>query len=186
LRTTEVARGLITFLVAFATVAIAVILALYAVVNGAKEGEAKERFALGKEVLTTLIGVLGTIVGFYFGSSTGSQVQEDRKLLKITPPVVQIAPVSLSNERPKKGEAVSVASFVYGGKPPYHYTLSFLPANVVPAISRTTADGTIKEDIKLGDAIAADTELTLQIEVKDKEGHSATLADKTRKLIVTE
>jgi hypothetical protein len=29
----------------------------------------RERFTLGKEVLTILIGVLGTIVGFYFGSA---------------------------------------------------------------------------------------------------------------------
>jgi hypothetical protein len=63
----NVARGLITFLVAIVTVAIAIILTLSAVMSSSKDY--KERFALGKEVLTIFIGVLGTIVGFYFGSA---------------------------------------------------------------------------------------------------------------------
>ena len=63
----NVARGLITFLVAIVTVAIAIILTLSAVMSSSKDY--KERFALGKEILTIFIGVLGTIVGFYFGSA---------------------------------------------------------------------------------------------------------------------
>jgi glycerol uptake facilitator-like aquaporin len=67
LSTTEVARGLITFLIAVATVGIALILTVYAV--STQDAKAKENFALAKEVLSLLIGVLGTIVGFYFGST---------------------------------------------------------------------------------------------------------------------
>lgn len=63
----NVARGLITFLVAIITVAIAIILTLSAVLSDSTDY--KERFALGKEILTIFIGVLGTIVGFYFGSA---------------------------------------------------------------------------------------------------------------------
>jgi len=66
---TNVARGLITFLVAMVTVAIALILTLSAVLSNSTDY--KERFALGKEVLTIFIGVLGTIIGFYFGSVKG-------------------------------------------------------------------------------------------------------------------
>lgn len=63
----EVARGLITFLVAVTTVGIALILTVYVVVT--QDGAAEKKFILGKEVLTGLIGVLGTIIGFYFGAS---------------------------------------------------------------------------------------------------------------------
>jgi hypothetical protein len=65
----EVARGLITFLIAITTVGIALILAI-AIISG--NGISPDQFDRGKQVLTVLIGVLGTIVGFYFGSS-GSQ-----------------------------------------------------------------------------------------------------------------
>lgn len=64
---TEAARSLITYLVAVITIVIALILTLMAFFSTLPD--LKERFALGKEVLTILIGVLGTIVGFYYGSA---------------------------------------------------------------------------------------------------------------------
>ncbi len=66
------ARGLITFLIAITTVGIAVILCISTIVLKGGE-EDKDRFDRGKQVLTTLIGVLGTIVGFYFGSPIDGQ-----------------------------------------------------------------------------------------------------------------
>jgi len=71
----EVARGLITFLIAISTAGIAIILAISTLVL--TEGdEGDKRFDRGKQVLTTLIGVLGTIVGFYFGSATETPKQK--------------------------------------------------------------------------------------------------------------
>lgn len=64
---TEAARSLITYLVAVITIVIALILTLMAFFSTLPDF--KERFVMGKEVLTILIGVLGTIVGFYFGSA---------------------------------------------------------------------------------------------------------------------
>ena len=61
-----VSRGLITFLIAVVTVMIALILVLATVVSDSPD--LFKRFSQGKEVLTMLIGVLGTIVGFYFGN----------------------------------------------------------------------------------------------------------------------
>ena len=46
---------------------IAVLLALFVITSDA--ADAKERFAHGKEVLTILIGVFGTILGLYFGKT---------------------------------------------------------------------------------------------------------------------
>jgi hypothetical protein len=66
----EIARGLITFLIAFTTVGIALILAISTVVLQ-DSPENDKRFDRGKQILTVLIGVLGTIVGFYFASNQG-------------------------------------------------------------------------------------------------------------------
>jgi PASTA domain/Putative Ig domain len=74
LREKDAARGLITFLIAVATVGIAIILAISTLVLS--EGDAGDkRFDRGKQVLSVMIGVLGTIVGFYFGSETTSPKQ---------------------------------------------------------------------------------------------------------------
>ena len=58
------ARGLITFLITLGTVAVAIILALASIISA--PAVLKDCFALGREVLSILIGVLGTVVGFYF------------------------------------------------------------------------------------------------------------------------
>lgn len=183
LQKTEIARGLITFLVAVATVAIAIILALYAVVSSGPE--LKERFALGKEILTTLIGVLGTIVGFYFGSSTDTP-RDNAKPSPTIPQTIQIAPFAVSNPKPAKGETLSIASFVYGGKPPYHYTISFSPDNLISPITKDSNDGSIKENLTLPDTLETNQAIFLKIEVTDHEGKSAVFADQTKKLVITE
>jgi len=66
-----VARGLITFLIAFTTVGIAILLAVSTLLLGQGEDGA-QRFDHGKQLFTALIGVLGTIVGFYFGKEVAS------------------------------------------------------------------------------------------------------------------
>lgn len=65
-------RGMITFLVAVVTAGIAMILVLATIVSDSPEWE--KRFSRGKEVFTALLGVLGVIVGFYFGTSQDVQV----------------------------------------------------------------------------------------------------------------
>ncbi|MEO9875133.1 MAG: hypothetical protein ABJM26_20540 [Anderseniella sp.] len=66
-----VARGLITFFFSLGTVGVAII--LVTAVFTSDGDELKEKFDMGKQVLTTLIGVLGTIVGFYFGAELGQR-----------------------------------------------------------------------------------------------------------------
>jgi len=158
----KVARGLITFLIAIATVAIAIILALSAVISD--PNAVKERFALGKEVLSILIGVLGTIVGFYFGSAITGQ----------TPPL-QVASAVLTNEQPLKGEKVTLVAFIQGGKPPYTYSITVDPSNVANAVKEiSSTDGTIKQDLQISPDVQKETTATYVIDVRDSENKSTT------------
>jgi hypothetical protein len=79
----EVARGLITFLIAIATVGIALILTVSTLVLGDGD-DGDKRFDRAKQVLTVLIGVLGTIVGFYFGQANASTRQAKSSAVIIT------------------------------------------------------------------------------------------------------
>ena len=89
----EVARGLITFLIAIATVGIALILAIstLALTEGS---DGDKRFDRGKQVLSVLIGVLGTIVGFYFGSADSSApkppIQTERRIVTTSLPIGEV------------------------------------------------------------------------------------------------
>jgi hypothetical protein len=60
------ARGLITFLFAFATIAITLLVAI--TTFWMPKDEVQLRFEKAKDLLTILIGVMGTILGFYFGT----------------------------------------------------------------------------------------------------------------------
>lgn len=57
-----------------------------------------------------LLGVFGTIVGFYFGSEVGAKESD----LNLAPPI-------LSQPAAESGGVITLTSSVTGGKPPYRY-----------------------------------------------------------------
>ena len=138
LQHTEIARGLITFLIAVATVSIAIIIALFAVLSS-DSTVAKERFPMAKEVLTLLIGILGTILGFYFGSADKSGSTLD------------LGDIQISQQQ--------LFTRVSGGLKPYRYSItsSDTTFQVVQAI---TDDGWIiqvmAKPLKAGSTITID------------------------------
>ena len=85
----DYARGMITLLFAVGTIAIALILTISALFQSGDE--AKERYDRGREILGVLIGIFGTIVGFYFGSANSESAPEANRPLLI----VDIAPKSI-------------------------------------------------------------------------------------------
>ena len=60
----EVARGLITFVFVVGVIALALIIVTANVTANDGEGQ---RFERSKEILTSLIAIVGTILGYYFG-----------------------------------------------------------------------------------------------------------------------
>ena len=68
----EEARCLITFLFGIATVGIALVIVLAVFLSTGTKEDLAERFRMGKDILAVLIGVLGTIIGFYFGTGLAS------------------------------------------------------------------------------------------------------------------
>lgn len=64
---TEIARGLVTFLFAFATTSVIVVVTIG--VLWVPRDEIEVRFSKAKDIMTILISVLGTILGFYFGQA---------------------------------------------------------------------------------------------------------------------
>ncbi len=110
LQTIPGARGLITFLIAIGTIAIAVILALASVIidtnSNEKAEELKERLSKGKEILTVLVGVLGTIVGFYFANSSDAT---GRLAVSVTQAQSSV----------KQGDTIVVKAVATGGELPY-------------------------------------------------------------------
>jgi hypothetical protein len=165
----KVARGLITFLIAIATVGIALILTLSAITSDG-DGQ-QERFERGRQILAVFVGILGTIVGFYFGSSPEAQAKS-----------IQVSPAVITNEQPKKGEKTTIISYITGGDSPYVYSISFDPA-VIPEIKNATAkDGVIREEITIPPTIDADKEVKFQIDVRDDQGKTITYKDDSKKL----
>jgi hypothetical protein len=158
-----VARGLITFLITFTTIGIAIILAISTLFSsGTLDGD--KRFDQGKQVLTVLIGILGTIVGFYFGSSS------DTKAMSTSgPQVLTIAPAAISNMQPKKGEKFTISTFVSGGKPPYVYSITFDSPLITAIKDVKSTDGGIKQEIAVPDTLTADTEVKYLITVTDSD-----------------
>jgi len=69
------ARGLITLLFSIGTIWIAMLLAVSAMSG---DGDDK-RFNRGKEVLTILVGILGAIIGYYFGVESQQPTREQRR-----------------------------------------------------------------------------------------------------------
>ena len=159
----EIARGVITYLVAVATVAIATVLVMAAILGGGKDFERK--FALGKEVLTLLIGVLGTIIGFYYGSST--------QKAEATRAAVEVVPVKFTPETPDIGGTFNLATVIKGGTAPYTYTIRFDPSNLVsPAVeNQTSKDGKISHDLTVSKDAKADTPINFVIEIKDAKNN---------------
>jgi hypothetical protein len=152
------ARGLITVIVSFGTLSIAIIL-LLAVLLIQDNERAKQRFADGKEILTILVGILGTIVGYYFG------VAQD----EVTPTAPKIASAMVSDEQPKVNSTVRITILTDGGVAPFDYEIEFLGADdKLETISGVSRNQWIVENVTL--ALDKPAKIGVKVTVTDKNG----------------
>ena len=120
------ARGLITWLIVLTAIGLAFILVYQAFNNS---GQSEEGFRRGREVFAGLMGIVGTIVGFYFGSA-----EKGLATLSVADPIQ---------------DGTSITTFVSGGTAPYRFTLESADKTLVkdPGKVRTAETGWIRFDL---------------------------------------
>ena len=64
--------------------------------------------------MTILIGILGTIVGFYFGTPADSQNSIEQ---------LNLSPLVISTDQIVAAQEFTIVTLAKGGTPPYTYTL---------------------------------------------------------------
>jgi hypothetical protein len=153
---TKTARGLITFIFAVGTIAIAILVCLGALIG--RGDPAKESFYRAKEILTILVGILGTIVGFYFGTAN-----------EVNPVKLTVAKPFLSAQEVQSEGNILFTTFVSGGKTPYRYTITFPQLNDSAVEGLSDKTGWIRQQIK-APPVSDATRLVYQIDVEDAGG----------------
>jgi hypothetical protein len=155
------ARGLITYLFAVVTIGTAVILVLSGLL-GASDAATEKRFERGKEILSLLLGVFGTIVGFYFGSEAASGGPKEAATLQVS--TLDVAPT------PDAAPGTyTVRAVVSGGESPYEYGIS-VNSREVEAGTPVRDDGWISESL----AVPSERSSTIRLLVVDSADHKAT------------
>lgn len=159
------ARGLITYLFAVGTIGTIAVALLYALLN--QDLESKQ-FSHAKDLLSILIGVFGTIVGYYFGSE-GTSANTKENELKIIP--IKKPEDSLMLEKNYSYEAA-----INGGQYPYNYQISLSEKNIAEGFT----DGLIETNIFLDSSFAniSGQSSNLILKITDKNDKTITLTEK--------
>jgi hypothetical protein len=135
------ARGLITFIISVATIGLAFVLVCESFSATDKDDKFDERFRRAREILALLMGILGTIVGFYFGSAQQSNV----------------GPLGIAQIKAADRQLIT---YVSGGSPPYRYSISSTDPAFKTIKDKTSQDGWIVEafeqPFKLGSTVTVD------------------------------
>jgi hypothetical protein len=158
----EFARGLITYLFAITTIGIAVAVILYALTES-ETGNKDERFDRAKDVLSLLLGVFGTIVGFYFGSEATGRSREPQQL--------QISTIDLTPQPVGPNGMLTVRAIASGGSPPYRFAVVQGDEKLEPN-EIVGEGGWIVKQIQIK-AVAPGATPYVRLEVQDASGRRA-------------
>jgi hypothetical protein len=127
----EFARGIVTLVFVLFTIGFAAIVLMHGLFFSDVDKEDR-RFARGREILGLFIGIVGTIVGFYFGSA-------DRPSAKLE--------VAVRAERSAEGGPVAVTAHARGGTAPYRFEITVGDAKL-PGSPFTSQDGWLSKDFQ--------------------------------------
>lgn len=139
-------RGLITWMISVSTIGIAFTL-IYQAFFSTESSD--DRFRRGREIFTGLMGVLGTIVGFYFGSVDKPGAGLD------------IAEIRFADKQ--------LLTHVAGGTRPYRYSITSSDKDFPAIKNKVSEDGWIIETIQQVPKPSS----TLTIEVTDSRDQKA-------------
>jgi len=171
----EAARGMITFVVSVVTVAIGLFLVVGAAfMSGSKDLE--KRFAFGKDVFTVLIGVLGTVMGFYYGQTTAGAGANANNQSQ-TAQTLQISAPRVNPATPKINTDFTVAADISGGEGPFTYTVTFDNANAIttPALDVPSQSANISRKFTVANSPAlAGQPIGFTIKATDKNKKTGT------------
>jgi hypothetical protein len=158
----EYARGLITFLFAVVTIGSALLLIVSGLI-GPGDDVSERKFQRGKEVLSLLLGVFGTIVGYYFGSShTGGT------------PALRVSAIETLPSLTAAGTVITARALVAGGSPPYRYVIT-LDGGMGKEPQHVSENGVISERVTLGNSSPNKTH-SIHLTVEDAIGQKTEAA----------
>jgi hypothetical protein len=159
------ARGLLTFVLVLTATVVILVLSIGIFAYGSTP-DLKERIAPAKDVLTVVISVLGTIMGFYFGSANERTTAPPLAISSIEAPATA-----------KAGTPVEVTAKISGGQPPYTLSIGGLDeagiqagAQPLPLVQPKESSSDVKEKVTL--PAGAKGKIRLSVTVKDKKGDS--------------
>ena len=127
-----------------------------------------KRLTPAKDLLTVVVGIVGTILGFYFGSATLENGNLSIGSMALVPPVVHV------------GESAALLAQISGGAKPYSYTLTFTaPGRALTEeqlagmkITGKSSDGTIAQQVK-APSTKTSALLLFTLVVTDSKSHNA-------------
>jgi hypothetical protein len=140
----EFARGIITLVFVLFTIGFAAIVLIQGLFLSDPAQEDR-RFSRGREILGLFIGIVGTIVGFYFGSAEKLTTKFD---------------IALQAQRQSAPNTVLVNAHAVGGTPPYRFTITV-------GSKKATEEPVRSEDGWLSTQVTGDDATEVTVEAAD-------------------
>jgi hypothetical protein len=155
IRDVDYARGLITVVFTIGSMAIAFIIVTARWWTNADD--ANNRFTQAKEIFTLLVGILGTVVGWYFGQQAAARTSVRSS----------IADVQFVPREAAPGDKVTVTGRIVGGVPPYHVEIEPIGSDAFEAVKDASSPPMFKETLSIRPAASPTVDVAVRIGARD-------------------